>query len=101
MMGVGAPGGQGGADSDMARHPPGKASSGSLKHNIIHKQAATEITVIKHTQTRHRTWTRPRAAGRRGGRQLHRYVEDRVPGDGEGAGGHTHTLGFSWGKICC
>lgn len=33
----------------MAQHPPRKVSPGSLKYNIIHKQAATETTVIKHT----------------------------------------------------
>lgn len=66
-QGVGGTGEQGGADGDTAQHPPRKVSPGSLKHNIIHKQAATETTVIKHTQTRHRRWTGPQAVGRGGG----------------------------------
>lgn len=64
MMGAGATGEQGGADGDSAERPPRKASPGSLKYNIVHKQAATETTVIKHTHG-HGTGggTRPRAAG--------------------------------------
>ena len=63
----GATGEQGGANGAMTQPLPGKVSPGSLKYNITHKQAATETTVIKHTQTHHRRWTRPQAGGREAG----------------------------------
>lgn len=40
-----------GAASHMAQLWPRKVGSGSLKHNIIHEQATTKITVIRHTHT--------------------------------------------------
>lgn len=49
--GGGGTGEQGGADGAMTQPLLGKVSPGSLKYNITHKQAATETTVITHTDT--------------------------------------------------
>ena len=57
-----------GAESHVAQLRPRKVGSGSLKYNIIHEQATTKTTVIRHTHT-HTSQEVDETTGSKWGRQ--------------------------------